>query len=155
MFEELASWPAGHETLSEYPDGALGCMYAALVNTRCDCTVLAMFGSNRGVMQCASWNVCYPEWVHQTCWQTSDTRVPASQGACSEDVWCCVVLRSVCWPQVVIIAAGFDTRAYRLGRPGVSFYEVDMPHASTKKQDLVRRLLPASKVCGMIMDSVC
>jgi hypothetical protein len=31
--------------------------------------------------------------------------------------------------QVVIIAAGYDTRAYRLARPGVKFYEIDLPHA--------------------------
>jgi O-methyltransferase involved in polyketide biosynthesis len=48
--------------------------------------------------------------------------------------------------QVVIIAAGYDTRAYRLSKPGVRFYEVDLPHASQHKQDLVRKLLPASKV---------
>lgn len=49
--------------------------------------------------------------------------------------------------QVVIIAAGYDTRAYRLHRPDIRFYEIDLPHASQKKQDLVRDLLtPASKV---------
>ena len=48
--------------------------------------------------------------------------------------------------KVVIIAAGFDTRAYRLGRPGVKFFEVDLPHASEKKRELVERLLPADKV---------
>lgn len=48
--------------------------------------------------------------------------------------------------QVVVIAAGYDTRAYRLHRPGVRFYEIDLPHASRKKQELVRDLLPASKV---------
>lgn len=47
--------------------------------------------------------------------------------------------------QVVIIAAGYDTRAYRLAAPGVRFYEVDMPHASEKKQELVRELLPAKE----------
>ncbi|KAF8059655.1 S-adenosyl-L-methionine-dependent methyltransferase [Scenedesmus sp. PABB004] len=47
--------------------------------------------------------------------------------------------------QVVVIAAGYDTRAYRLGAPGVKFYEIDLPHASAKKQELVRDLLPASK----------
>jgi O-methyltransferase involved in polyketide biosynthesis len=49
---------------------------------------------------------------------------------------------------VVIIAAGFDTRAYRLGRPGVAFYEVDLPHASDKKRELVETLLPADQVGG-------
>eukprot|EP00882_Tetradesmus_deserticola_P017849 GHRQ01019146.1.p2 GENE.GHRQ01019146.1~~GHRQ01019146.1.p2 ORF type:complete len:130 (+),score=60.43 GHRQ01019146.1:1617-2006(+) len=47
--------------------------------------------------------------------------------------------------QVVVIAAGYDTRAYRLGRPGVQFYEIDLPHASRHKQELVRSLLPADK----------
>lgn len=34
--------------------------------------------------------------------------------------------------QVVCVAAGFDTRAYRFGamHPGVHFVEVDLPHAS-------------------------
>lgn len=32
--------------------------------------------------------------------------------------------------QVVCVAAGFDTRAYRFGAEGVSFYEIDLPHAS-------------------------
>jgi O-methyltransferase involved in polyketide biosynthesis len=48
--------------------------------------------------------------------------------------------------QVVVIAAGYDTRAYRLSRPGVKFYEIDLPHASRNKQELVRSLLPANKV---------
>jgi hypothetical protein len=48
--------------------------------------------------------------------------------------------------QVVIIAAGYDTRAYRFSKPGVRFYEIDMPDASRKKQELVRKLLPAAKV---------
>jgi O-methyltransferase involved in polyketide biosynthesis len=48
--------------------------------------------------------------------------------------------------QVVVIAAGYDTRAYRLARPGVKFYEIDLPHASRNKQELVRELLPADKV---------
>lgn len=35
-------------------------------------------------------------------------------------------------PQVVVVAAGFDTRAYRIGaqHKGVHFFEVDLPHAS-------------------------
>jgi hypothetical protein len=48
--------------------------------------------------------------------------------------------------QVVIIAAGYDTRAYRLARPGVRFYEIDLPHASKNKQELVKDLLPSSQV---------
>lgn len=47
--------------------------------------------------------------------------------------------------QVVIIAAGFDTRAYRLSRPGVKCYEIDLPHASDKKKELVEKLLPRDK----------
>jgi O-methyltransferase involved in polyketide biosynthesis len=49
---------------------------------------------------------------------------------------------------VVVIAAGYDTRAYRLARPGVKFFELDLPHASEKKRELVERLLPADKVGG-------
>jgi len=59
----------------------------------------------------------------------------------------CTTALLVCALQVVIIAAGYDTRAYRLSKPGVRFYEIDLPHASTHKQDLVRKLLPANKVC--------
>ena len=40
----------------------------------------------------------------------------------------------------MLLAAGFDTRAYRLGRPGVTFYEVDLPVASACKQELVKKL---------------
>jgi len=47
--------------------------------------------------------------------------------------------------QVVIIAAGYDTRAYRLAQPGVRFYEIDLPHASEKKQELVREHMPKDK----------
>lgn len=47
--------------------------------------------------------------------------------------------------QVVIIAAGYDTRAYRFGRPGVHFYEIDLPHASEKKKELVKEHMPADK----------
>jgi hypothetical protein len=46
----------------------------------------------------------------------------------------------------VIIAAGYDTRAYRLASPGVSFYEIDLPHASKKKQELVAEHMPKDKV---------
>eukprot|EP00775_Hariotina_reticulata_P011525 gene11525-11668_t len=44
--------------------------------------------------------------------------------------------------QVVCIAAGFDTRAYRFGRrhTDVQFYEVDLPSASRKKQQMVQQL---------------
>jgi methyltransferase (TIGR00027 family) len=48
--------------------------------------------------------------------------------------------------QVVVIAAGYDTRAYRLGQPGVKFYEVDLPHASEMKQELVKQHMPRDKV---------
>jgi O-methyltransferase involved in polyketide biosynthesis len=43
--------------------------------------------------------------------------------------------------QVVVVAAGYDTRAYRLGRPGVRFFEVDLPHASATKRRLVDALI--------------
>ncbi|GAX75847.1 hypothetical protein CEUSTIGMA_g3290.t1 [Chlamydomonas eustigma] len=42
--------------------------------------------------------------------------------------------------QVVIVAAGYDTRAYRLAQPGVTFFEVDLPSASEKKKKLVNKL---------------
>ncbi|KAG2426758.1 hypothetical protein HXX76_012815 [Chlamydomonas incerta] len=42
--------------------------------------------------------------------------------------------------QVVIVAAGYDTRAYRLGAPGVRFFEVDLPAASSAKKALVEKL---------------
>ncbi|KAL3147587.1 hypothetical protein ABBQ38_014640 [Trebouxia sp. C0009 RCD-2024] len=44
--------------------------------------------------------------------------------------------------QVVIIAAGFDSRAYRLHTSGLKFYEIDLPHASIIKQKLVDKVLP-------------
>jgi methyltransferase (TIGR00027 family) len=47
--------------------------------------------------------------------------------------------------QVVIIAAGYDTRAYRLASEGVRFYEIDLPHASKKKQELVAEHMPKGK----------
>jgi len=43
--------------------------------------------------------------------------------------------------QVVVVAAGYDTRAYRLGAPGVRFFEVDLPHASETKRRLVDALI--------------
>ncbi|EFJ51321.1 hypothetical protein VOLCADRAFT_103570 [Volvox carteri f. nagariensis] len=42
--------------------------------------------------------------------------------------------------QVVLLAAGYDTRAYRLGRGGVKFFEVDLPSASATKKALVDKL---------------
>lgn len=61
--------------------------------------------------------------------------------------------------QVVIIAAGFDTRAYRLSRPGVKFFEIDLPSASQKKIELVKELLPSSEVStsltGILMPVRC
>jgi hypothetical protein len=53
--------------------------------------------------------------------------------------------------QVVIIAAGYDTRAYRLASPGVRFYEVDLPHASQKKQELVAEHMPRDKVGVLVL----
>lgn len=47
--------------------------------------------------------------------------------------------------QVVVLAAGFCTRAYRTaaaGRlpPGIRFYEIDLPRASQEKRDLISQL---------------
>jgi len=36
--------------------------------------------------------------------------------------------------QVVLVGAGFDTRAWRLARPGVQYYEVDHPATQTSKR---------------------
>ncbi|GLI66322.1 hypothetical protein VaNZ11_010101, partial [Volvox africanus] len=47
--------------------------------------------------------------------------------------------------QVVVVAAGFDTRAYRLSTPGVSFFEIDLPGASQRKRELVERTLPVDQ----------
>lgn len=41
---------------------------------------------------------------------------------------------------MVLIAAGYDTRAYRLAQPGVTFFELDLPSASERKQKLVDKL---------------
>lgn len=48
--------------------------------------------------------------------------------------------------QVVVVAAGYDTRSYRLAAPGVSYFEVDLPEASQRKRELVERTLPADEV---------
>lgn len=42
--------------------------------------------------------------------------------------------------QVVLLGAGFDTRAARLGRPGVRFFEVDHPASQESKLEAVRTL---------------
>ncbi|GLI62698.1 hypothetical protein VaNZ11_005374 [Volvox africanus] len=42
--------------------------------------------------------------------------------------------------QVVILAAGYDTRAHRLGATGVRFFEVDLPSASSTKKALAEKL---------------
>lgn len=50
------------------------------------------------------------------------------------------------------MAAGYDTRAYRLAQPGVTFYEVDLPSASVRKQKLVEKLkmvTPGVRVRGL------
>lgn len=47
--------------------------------------------------------------------------------------------------QVVVVAAGFDTRAYRFGKQGVKFFEIDLPDASQKKQELVQKLIPKTE----------
>lgn len=50
--------------------------------------------------------------------------------------------------QVVVVAAGYDTRSYRFGASAaakrVSFFEVDLPEASRKKQELVDAVLSAA-----------
>lgn len=45
--------------------------------------------------------------------------------------------------QVVVIAAGYDSRAWRLARPGVRFFEVDHPATQADK----RRRAPAGGPC--------
>ncbi len=42
--------------------------------------------------------------------------------------------------QVVILGAGLDTRAARLGRPGVRFFEVDQPASQRDKRERLSRL---------------
>lgn len=67
---------------------------------------------------------------------------PATMADCQRHL-CCWLLHSVTRLgmlllsvamalQVVVVAAGFDTRAYRIGAKykGVTFFEVDLPHAS-------------------------
>eukprot|EP00884_Botryococcus_braunii_P006996 jgi/Botrbrau1/16298/Bobra.0066s0067.1 len=44
--------------------------------------------------------------------------------------------------QVVVLAAGYDTRPYRLCRPFVKFFELDLPHVSENKKHLVNKILP-------------
>jgi methyltransferase (TIGR00027 family) len=44
--------------------------------------------------------------------------------------------------QVVLLAAGYDSSAYRLARPGVRFFEVDLPPVSAAKRGLVAAALP-------------
>ncbi len=39
--------------------------------------------------------------------------------------------------QVVVVGAGYDARAWRFARPGVTFYEVDHPATQTAKRRLV------------------
>lgn len=41
--------------------------------------------------------------------------------------------------QVVLLAAGYDSRAWRLARPGVRFFEVDHPDTQTRKRRLAPR----------------
>eukprot|EP00798_Chlamydomonas_sp_ICE-L_P020711 gene20711-27521_t len=42
--------------------------------------------------------------------------------------------------QVVVIAAGYDTRSLRLAQPGVTYFEIDLPSASKQKITLVKKL---------------
>jgi methyltransferase (TIGR00027 family) len=44
--------------------------------------------------------------------------------------------------QVVVVAAGFDSTAYRHHRAGVKFFEIDLPHASAAKRALIDATLP-------------
>ena len=44
------------------------------------------------------------------------------------------------WDQVVLLGAGFDTRAARLARPDVSFYEVDHPATQKEKRGRLAEL---------------
>ncbi|KAI8477376.1 MAG: S-adenosyl-L-methionine-dependent methyltransferase [Monoraphidium minutum] len=44
--------------------------------------------------------------------------------------------------QVVVLAAGFDSTAYRFPRAGVKFFELDLPHASARKRELIDTALP-------------
>lgn len=78
--------------------------------------------------------------AHGAFFLRQSTRPPTASSCC-----CCCCCPSVCL-QVVIIAAGYDTRAYRLASPGVRFYEIDLPHASKKKQELVAEHMPKDKV---------
>ena len=56
---------------------------------------------------------------------------------------------------VVALAAGFDTRCLRLsvGRPGVRFIELDLPHVSEKKRRLVEKLWPEGKASSELGNS--
>ena len=44
------------------------------------------------------------------------------------------------WDQVVLLGAGFDTRAARLARAGVTFYEVDHPATQKEKRGRLAEL---------------
>jgi methyltransferase (TIGR00027 family) len=50
--------------------------------------------------------------------------------------------------QVVVIGAGSDTRALRLGSPGVTFYEVDRPRTQRDKE---RRLAAAGRTTPVLV----
>jgi hypothetical protein len=55
----------------------------------------------------------------------------------------CLMLNEQSLPaQVVVVAAGYDTRAYRLAPRGdrVKFFEVDLPDASVRKAELAAKL---------------
>ncbi|CAK0732255.1 hypothetical protein CVIRNUC_000105 [Coccomyxa viridis] len=47
--------------------------------------------------------------------------------------------------QVVVLAAGYDTRCYRLKTGNTQFYEVDLPPVSEKKIKLVNAVIPDEK----------
>ena len=56
---------------------------------------------------------------------------------------------------MVVVAAGFDTRAYRLARPGVKFYEVDLPHARCVCVCVCVRVCVRVCVCVCVCVRVC
>lgn len=55
--------------------------------------------------------------------------------------------------QVVIVAAGFDSRSLRLARPGVTFFEVDHPATQAdKRQRLARLAAPSDRIRFVAID---
>ena len=54
--------------------------------------------------------------------------------------------------QVVILGAGYDTRAARLPRAGVTFFEVDHPATQAAKRERLAKLAGLSRRCGALRD---